>query len=126
MKKVLRDLNAECPHEKSFGLVILFTMDNGDDAETQAESAYVNFYKDSNTMYAAWDVATTMDDYLVAPIGMKLLENMDTTHYTIVVDTDEDGAYEPYDEPYIDWNAIVAPVTDELQDTASPSPSLPS
>ena len=125
MKKVLRDLNAECPYDKSFGLVILFTIDNSDDCETQAERAYVNFYTSSNELYAAWDVARTMDEYVEEPTGMKLLENMDTTHYTIVVDTDDDGDYEPFDEPYIDWNAIVAPVPDELQDTSSSSPSLP-
>lgn len=99
LTKILRDLNAERPEGMSCGLVILYEND-GDDAQTKADSATLMWFRTHAELNAAWDVAREMSAYMMDEPSIKKLDELPHVRYAIMGQTDDDG-YE--EDPYIGW-----------------------
>ena len=99
-KVILRDLNAECPEGMTCGLVLLYDGDNGDDAQTRADSAFLGWYRTRAELDAAWDVALDMADNLYDYPAIKRLDDLGSTQYVILGSTIEGEEVGP---PYIGW-----------------------
>ena len=110
-KQIIRDLNAECPEGKHYGLVIMCDADNGDDADTQADSAFVDFYATEAEMDSAWGAARYVTEVYGKEAVIKRLDDLEHTEYVITSDTDDDGNQLPL---AIQW----FPKTDKPSTTA--------
>ncbi len=96
---VIRDLNTERPVWATHGLVVLYASTGGNSPEGECEEATVLWCASEAEMDRGWAFAKSMIEAMTTEPSMKLLTDLDTTRYTLVVQRDADG----HEQAEITW-----------------------